>query len=110
MKTQGKFLVPQESDVSPVFVIDAGSDPESRAVAFQLLADQAKGDIRRLANGRWEASIPVPSPDGNGNEIRCFARTRRDVESTIDDIIAMLVDFGEDGTIRNADAKSEEIQ
>ncbi len=91
-------------------MIDAGSDPESRAVAFQLLADQAKGDIRRLANGRWEASIPVPSPDGNGNEIRCFARTRRDVESTIDDIIAMLVDFGEDGTIRNADAKSEEIQ
>lgn len=76
----------------PVFVIDAGTDPESRAVAFHLLADQAKGNIRRLDNGRWEASIPVPSSAAGSNEIRVYARSRRDLEASIDHLIRGFID------------------
>ena len=89
MKTQRKFLVPT-ADAPVALVIDAGTDPESRAVAFRLLADEAKRNIRRLDNGRWEASMPG---DGDGrDEIRLYARTRRDLEASIDRLIAGFID------------------
>ena len=73
-------------------VIDAGRDRESRALAFHLLGQEAKRDIRRLENGRWEASIAIPSNGDGRNEVRLYARTRRDLESSIDRIIAGFVD------------------
>ncbi len=122
-----------------LLVLDAGTDPESRALVFHLLADEAKRSARRLENGKWEASIPVPSSDTSGNEIRVYARTRRDLETSIDRLMSGFVDpataralygyfaalrrrgelggleiagdmIAPDGTITNIDAKSEEIQ
>jgi hypothetical protein len=118
-------------------VLDAGRDPQSRAVAFRLLADEAKRNINRLANGKWETSIMIPSPD-SGNEIRIYARSRADLHDSIDRLISGFVDprtacqlygyfaslrrrgergnleiagdmISPDGTITNVDAKSEEI-
>jgi hypothetical protein len=91
LKTQRKFLVPT-ADAPFALVIDAGRDPESRAVAFNLLADQAKADIHRLANGRWEAAIAIPSSGASSNEIRVYARSRRDLESSIDRLIGGFID------------------
>ena len=76
----------------PLLVIDAGIDPESRAVAFHLLGDQAKANVRRLGNGHWESSITIPSPDAGSNEIKIYARSRRDLESSIDRLIAGFID------------------
>jgi len=123
----------------PVLVLGAGTDRESRAIAFHLLAAQAKADIHHLANGRWETSIAIPSTDANSNEIRLYARSRRDLEASIDRLIGGFIDpaiacqlyayfaslrrrgelggleiagdmISPDGTITNIDSKTEEIQ
>jgi len=81
------------TDAQPLtLVIDAGRNPETRRIAFTLLADAAKREIKRLVNGQWETSIPIPS-DGDGrDEMRLFGRTRRDLESSVDRIVALLID------------------
>ncbi|HVA81668.1 MAG TPA: hypothetical protein VNF29_12150 [Candidatus Binataceae bacterium] len=83
------------TDAQPLtLVIDAGTDHDTRRIAFNLLGNAAKDAIQRLPNGQWTTSIPIPSDsaDAGYDEMRVVGRTRRDVEGTIDRIVASLVD------------------
>jgi hypothetical protein len=71
-------------------IIEASaSDVDQRRLAFALLGERIKRDgITRLPNGRWEAIIRF----GLQAELKAYARTRRDAESAIEELMATLAD------------------
>jgi hypothetical protein len=119
-----------------IIIEASATDPEQRQRAFGLLGERIKRDgITRLPNGRWEAIVRF----GLHDELKAYARTRRDAESAIDRLMAMLADPAQaisvyryfrslaargeadglavagdlvtpDGAVQNCDAKSEVAQ
>lgn len=132
----------KQLDSQPTLIIETGTDAESRRAVFQLLGDEAKRAIERHADNpsdaQWQTTITIPTGDV-GDEMRLFARSRRDLESSIDNMIEALIDPAKacelyryfaalkqrarednlevagdwikpDGSITNIDAKTETIQ
>jgi hypothetical protein len=70
-------------------IIEASpTDADQRRQAFGVLGERLKRDIVRLPNGKWKAIIRL----GLDDKIRAYSRTRRDAESAIDKLMAMLAD------------------
>lgn len=120
---------------APSFIEASPTDADQRRLAFALLGERLKRDIVRLPNGRWEAIIRF----GLDDEVKAYARTRRDAESAIDRFAELMADPAQaiavyryfrslaargeagglavagdrvtpDGAVHNCDTKSEVVQ